>query len=63
MTIQELIWPQDRIDHIAKHNVLPHEVSEVCINQSLVLKPNLKGKTQFTTSLDNQRQVGIYFAS
>jgi hypothetical protein len=28
MKIHELIWPEDRIDHIARHGVSPEE--EVC---------------------------------
>ena len=29
MKIHELIWTQDRIDHIAQHRVRPEEVEEV----------------------------------
>lgn len=29
MRVRELLWPQDRIDHIARHNVRPDEVEEV----------------------------------
>ena len=35
--IGELIWPEDRVDHIAKHGVEPQEVEEVCFGQALVL--------------------------
>jgi hypothetical protein len=29
MKIHELIWPEDRIDHIARHGVSPEEVCSV----------------------------------
>jgi hypothetical protein len=30
MKIHELIWPEDRVAHIARHAVTPEEVEEVC---------------------------------
>ena len=38
MRINELLWPRDRIEHIARHAVTPDEVEEVCFGQSLVLR-------------------------
>ena len=32
MRIQRLVWPQDRIDHIARHGVMPDEVDHVCFD-------------------------------
>ena len=29
MLIDELIWPADRVDHIARHGIEPEEVEEV----------------------------------
>jgi hypothetical protein len=29
LRIQEFVWPQERIDHIARHGVSPEEVKEV----------------------------------
>jgi hypothetical protein len=26
MTIDEFLWPEDRVEHIARHGVMPHEV-------------------------------------
>jgi len=43
MRIHNLIWPEDRVEHIAKHDVLPSEVEEVCFGQSLVLRTRSKG--------------------
>ena len=42
--IQELLWPEDRVDHIARHDVSPDEFEEVCFGRSLVLKEKSKGK-------------------
>lgn len=59
MTIREIIWPQERIEHIAQHNVLPHEVEEVCFGQPLVLRGKSKGKSPVYYVL-GQAQSGRY---
>lgn len=41
--IQELLWPGDRVDHIARHNVSPDEFEDVCFGRSLVLKARSEG--------------------
>ena len=43
MRIHEFVWPQDRIDHIARHGVLPHEVEEVCSGEALVQRGRSEG--------------------
>ena len=43
MTIRELIWPPDRVDHIAAHGVRRHEVDEICFGDSLVLRGRTEG--------------------
>jgi uncharacterized DUF497 family protein len=45
MTIRELIWPEDRVAHIAQHGVEPEEVEEVCLGRSLALRARAKGKS------------------
>lgn len=44
MKIRELIWPGDRINHIARHGVIPAEVEEVCFSRSLVQRARSEGK-------------------
>jgi uncharacterized DUF497 family protein len=44
MKIRELIWPEDRINHIAQHGVAPSEVEEVCFSHSLVQRARSGGK-------------------
>jgi hypothetical protein len=36
--IIELLWPDDRVVHIGRHNVEPHEFEEVCFGSPLVLQ-------------------------
>jgi hypothetical protein len=44
MIINQLIWPQDRIEHISLHEVRPDEVEEVCFGDSLVLRGKSEGQ-------------------
>jgi len=44
MKIHQIIWPEDRIDHIASHGIDPEEVEEVCFGQALVLRAKSRGK-------------------
>jgi hypothetical protein len=44
MKIRELIWPEDRIDHIARHGVSPEEIEDVCFGRSLVQRAKSGGK-------------------
>ncbi|OGL00051.1 MAG: hypothetical protein A3E31_01920 [Candidatus Rokubacteria bacterium RIFCSPHIGHO2_12_FULL_73_22] len=43
MPIAELIWPEDRVEHIAQHGVAPEEFEEVCFGRSLVLRAKATG--------------------
>jgi uncharacterized DUF497 family protein len=36
-------WPDERIEHIARHAVTPEEVEEVCFGHSLVLRTKSEG--------------------
>ncbi len=42
--INELIWPQDRVDHIARHGVTPEEVEQVCFGNPLVERAKSRGE-------------------
>jgi hypothetical protein len=44
MKIRQIIWPEDRIEHIARHNVNPEEVEEVCFGQALVQQAKSEGE-------------------
>jgi uncharacterized protein len=43
MRIQEFIWSEDRIEHIARHSVIPEEFEEVCFGYSLVQRGKSEG--------------------
>ena len=44
MKIRKLLWPEERIEHIARHNITPEEVEEVCFGQALVLRAKSEGE-------------------
>lgn len=43
MRIDEFIWPEERIEHIARHGVTPEEVEDVCFRKSLVRRAKSEG--------------------
>lgn len=42
MRIYQIIWPEDRIDHIARHGVTPEEV--VCFGSAFVQRAKSEGE-------------------
>ena len=44
MRIHELLWPQDRIDHIIQHSVTPDEVEEACFGRPFVQRAKSQGE-------------------
>lgn len=44
MRIHEFIWTEDRIEHIARHNVRPEELEEVCFGRALVRRAKEAGE-------------------
>ena len=44
MRITELIWPDDRVAHMARHGVRADEVDEVCFGDPLLLRAKSAGK-------------------
>ena len=44
MRIDALVWPQERIEHIARHGVAPEEVEQACFGRSLVLRAKSEGE-------------------
>lgn len=42
--IREIVWPQDRVEHVARHEVSPDEFEEVCFGRPLILKAKSEGK-------------------
>ena len=44
MRIQQIIWPEDRVDHVARHSVTSEEFEEACYGQSLVQRAKSEGE-------------------
>ncbi|HET6884175.1 MAG TPA: BrnT family toxin [Pirellulales bacterium] len=44
MLIHEFIWPEERIDHIARHGVTPEEVEDVCFGDPLIKRAKSEGE-------------------
>ena len=42
--IRDLVWPEDRIEHISRHGVTPEEVEETCFGRPLILRARSEGK-------------------
>ena len=59
--IKEIIWPYDRIEHIAMHQVTPDEFEDVCFGDSLILRTKSEGKNPVYFILD-QTLAGRYLA-
>jgi uncharacterized protein len=62
MRIHELVWPQERIDHIALHGVTPEEVEEVCFGQPLVQRAKSEGENPVYYVL-GQTEAGRYLSA
>ena len=59
MRIHEFIWPEDRVDHIARHGVQPEEVEEVCFGRALIQRTKSSGKNPVYYVL-GQTEAGRY---
>ena len=44
MRIARFIWPQDRIEHIARYGITPAEVEEACFGETLVQRQKSEGE-------------------
>ncbi|HZZ27345.1 MAG TPA: hypothetical protein VFE46_04995 [Pirellulales bacterium] len=61
MKIHQLIWPQDRIEHIATHGVTPSEVEQYALARRWCYGQNRKAKIRFTTFWGKRRRADICF--
>lgn len=59
MTIDEFIWTEERIEHIARHGVTPEEVEEGCFKKSLVQRTKSEGENPVYYVL-GQTEAGRY---
>lgn len=59
MKIDQLLWPEDRIEHVARHDVSVEEVEEVCFGPTLVLRAKSEGANPVYYVL-GQTEAGRY---
>jgi uncharacterized DUF497 family protein len=56
--IKELVWDDWNVAHIARHDVIPAEVEEVCQTRGLVLQGS-KGRLVFIAPTDAGRMLAL----
>ena len=59
MRIERLIWPRERVEHIARHGVTPDEVDEVCFASPSVRRSESEGENPVYYVL-GQTRAGRY---
>jgi hypothetical protein len=59
MKIREFVWPDDRIDHIARHGITPEEFKDTCFGAPLVLRGKSEGENPVYYML-GQTDAGQY---
>ena len=59
MTIDDIIWPEDRVEHIARHGVTPEEVEQVCFGKPLVRRAKSEGENP-VYYVQGQTEAGRY---
>jgi uncharacterized protein len=59
MRIDGFIWPEERMEHIARHGIMPEEMEEVCFGKSLVRRAKSEGENPVYYVL-GQTEAGRY---
>jgi hypothetical protein len=59
MRIEQFIWPDERIEHVARHGVSPEEVEEACFGNALVQRGKSEGENPVYYAL-GQTEAGRY---
>jgi uncharacterized DUF497 family protein len=57
--IRGMVWPPDRIDHVARHGVAPEEVEEACFGKALIQRAKSGGENPVYYVL-GQTEAGRY---
>jgi len=55
----DFVWPEDQVDHIARHGVTPEEFEEVCSGKCLLDKTKSKGQNPVYLAY-GQTEAGRY---
>jgi uncharacterized DUF497 family protein len=59
--IEDLIWDEHNLDHIARHNVTQYEVEEVCYSKTFV-KRGRNGLLEVYGQTESGRYLVLFFA-
>ena len=59
MRIHEIIWPEERVEHIGRHGVTPEEVEQVCFGKPFVRRAKSEGENPVYYIL-GQTEAGRY---
>ena len=59
MKIYEVVWPIERVDHIARHGITPEEVEEVCFGRAFIRRAKSQGENPIYYIL-GQTEAGRY---
>ena len=57
--VREFLWPDERLAHVARHQVRPEEVEEACFGAALVQRARSKGPNPVYYVL-GQTEAGRY---
>ena len=57
LTIRKLVWDSWNVSHIARHNVIPEEVEEVCHGSPLLLVGQQRKRLVLIGPTDEKRMV------
>ncbi|MEZ4767504.1 MAG: hypothetical protein R2844_03655 [Caldilineales bacterium] len=63
MQIHTLLWPEERTEHIARHNITTEEFEEVCFGRSLVMRAKAQGPNPIYHVLGQTDEEGACFVS
>jgi hypothetical protein len=58
----EILWPEDRVDHIARHGAQSEDFEEVCFGEALVQRAKSPGSSPVYHVLGQTLLDGICFA-
>lgn len=70
ITVRRLVWERATIDHIARHDVTPNEVEEVCHGSCIVLDARrgrfliigpTEKKRPLAVIVDPEPEEGVYY--
>jgi len=59
ITIRKLLWDKHNIFHIARHNIIPEEVEEVCNNKPIVQRGIKKNRLILLGETNEEKLLNV----